>query len=260
MSRVIDKQLVSRRFGRALHTYRQGAVIQHHMAKELVRMLGEDDSQRYFDKVLEVGSGSGILTGELMSIYMAGSYYANDLVAESAEYVMKAINGRVARKTVFLHGDIERIDELPGDFDLVISNATVQWLQDIGGFFRKMAACLKPGGRLVFSTFSSSNLQEIAHLEDISLCYHTLAELEGLASENFEIIDISEERRRIDFSSPEAVLHHIRQTGVNGLVRSSWTKSRYQNFIREYRTMYSNGAGVYLTYHPVYCCFRRKSS
>ncbi len=253
-----DKQLVGRRFGRSLHTYRRSAVIQRLMAAELVEMIGRAGIPAHIGRVLEVGAGSGMLTSALLSTHTAGAYFANDLVAGSREFVMQAIDGHQVGECRFLHGDIESIEALPGELDLVVSNATVQWLHDLGAFFGRMGAALRPGGVLAFSTFGSGNMQEIARLEAVSLPYLTVAEIEALAGESFEKVGIIEEERRLEFASPESVLLHIRETGVNGLAGDPWTRVRYEQFLRRYRASYSTGTGVTLTYRPVYCCFKKR--
>jgi malonyl-CoA O-methyltransferase len=253
-----DKQLVGRRFGRSLHTYRRNAVIQRKMAAELVDMIDRAGMPAHIGRLLEVGAGSGMLTSTLLSTHTAGAYFANDLVAGSRDFVMQALEGREVGECRFLHGDIESIDPLPGELDLVVSNATVQWLHDLGAFFERMGASLRPGGLLAFSTFGMGNMKEIARLESVSLPYLATAEIVALAGESFEPVSIEEEERRLEFASPEAVLRHIRETGVNGLAGVPWTRVRYEHFLSRYRASFSTGNGVTLTYHPVYCCFRRR--
>lgn len=253
-----DKQLVGTRFGRSLHTYRRSAVIQRSMAMELVDMIGLAGMPTHIARVLEVGAGSAILTSALLATRSVGLYFANDLVAGSREFVMRAVDGRAVGECRFLAGDIETLFPLPGELDLVISNATVQWLHDLRAFFGRMASSILPGGLLAFSTFGTGNMREIAHLEGVSLPYLTLSEIGALANEGFESVFVSEQERRIEFSSPEAVLHHIRETGVNGVAGRSWTMARYRQFLDRYRESFSTGGGVSLTYHPICCCFRRR--
>jgi malonyl-CoA O-methyltransferase len=258
MSALPDKQLVGSRFGRSLHTYRRSAIVQRRMAGELVAMIGQAGVPTHFDRMLEVGSGSAILTSALLSLFTVGSYYANDLVPGSREFVMQAFEEHPVGESFFLQGDIESIEPLPGDLDLVVSNATVQWLHDLGSFFGRISTILKPGGVLAFSTFSTGNMKEIAQLSQVSLTYRTVAEIVALAGDAFELVTVTEEERRLEFDSPEAVLHHIRETGVNGIAGRAWTRARYEQFLHGYRASFSSGSGVYLTYHPVYCCFRRR--
>ncbi|NTW52238.1 MAG: malonyl-ACP O-methyltransferase BioC [Chlorobiaceae bacterium] len=233
--------------------------MQRIMAEELVSMIGRLGVSDHIDRVLEFGSGSAILTSLLLERFSVGTYYANDLVDESRDFVLHAALERPVGEMVFLRGDIESVDPMPGTLDLVVSNATVQWLHHLESFFDSMADSIRPGGVLAFSTFSTGNMKEIAQLGGPSLCYRTPAEIALLAQRRFDVVCIGDEERRQEFASPEAVLRHIRETGVNGLSRQPWTRTHYQEFLRQYRASFSTGSGVYLTYHPVYCCFRRKN-
>ncbi len=256
---IIDKQLVRERFGSTLKSYGTHAVVQKAMARELSEIICHSGQQHSFARVLEVGAGSGALMAELLSRCSVEAYYANDLVEESRHCLLEVLDRYPVQEFHFLAGDIEQLEELPSELDLVVSNATLQWLDDLDGFFRTMAAHLKPGGILAFSTFSTSTMKEISAIEGVGLSYHTLGELERLAGNYFELTLSREEVQQLEFSSPEAVLHHIRRTGVNGIRRRSWTKSRYKHFIDQYRRLFSCENGVYLTYHPVYCCMKKRA-
>ncbi|MEI7694257.1 MAG: malonyl-ACP O-methyltransferase BioC [Chlorobium sp.] len=260
MSQQIDKQLVRQRFAGKLKSYKKHALVQQTMAKSLTELLCNAKPSRSFDRVLEVGSGSGSLMTELLGRCTVDTYYANDLVEESALFLKKLLASFSVREFHFLPGDIELMQWLPSELDLVVSNATLQWLDDLDGFFRSMSERLRRGGVLAFSSFSTSNMQEISSIEGGGLRYHTLHELEQLAGKYFELTACREEEQRLEFATPEAVLHHIRQTGVNALSRRSWTKSQYQRFIDQYQEQFSCANGVYLTYHPVYCCMKTRAS
>jgi malonyl-CoA O-methyltransferase len=260
MHPLINKQLVRERFCRTLQSYGRHAVVQKAMAAELSEIIGREEPGRSFERVLEVGSGSGALMSELLSRCSVKTYYANDLVEESRVSLLGVLDHFPVGEFHFLAGDIECQKQLPSALDLVVSNATLQWLDDLDGFFRTMSDHLKPGGMLAFTTFGPSNMREISSIEGVGLSYHTLGELELLAGRYFELTLSREEERRMEFSSPEAMLHHIQQTGVNGLLRRSWSKSRYLHFIAEYRRLFSCENGVYLTYHPLYCCLKKRIS
>lgn len=260
MNGRIDKQLVCRRFRRALPTYRRSAEVQERMAERLLAIIERAGALRVPEaRVLEFGCGSAMLTSLLFGRTSPAAFFANDLVAESRAFVEAAVQGRPPARLEFLPGDIESIDPLPSALDLVLSNATVQWLHDPALFFEKLAAAVRPGGIVAFSTFGTENMREIARLGEASLSYRSLDEVAALAGESFEVIGLEEEFQYQQFDSPEAVLRHIRDTGVNGVSKRAWSRSRYLDFLHRYRAEYSNGAGVSLTWHPVYCCFRRRA-
>jgi malonyl-CoA O-methyltransferase len=258
MSGVIDKQLVRRRFRRALPTYAGHAEVQRRMGARLVAMLESAGAAPHFGRVFEFGCGSAMLTSMLFERHSADEFFANDLVAESRVFVEQAIAEWQVGRLEFLPGDVEKLDSLPENLDLAVSNATVQWLHEPARFFERLAGSMKPGGVVAFSTFGEQNMREITTLGEAALPYRSLAEIATLAGDSFELIEIKDEIVRQEFDTPEAVLRHIRETGVNGVASRTWTRSHYLDFLHRYRASYSTGHGVALTWHPVYCCFRRK--
>ncbi|ASQ91440.1 malonyl-[acyl-carrier protein] O-methyltransferase BioC [Prosthecochloris sp. GSB1] len=255
--RQVNKGFVRQRFGKRLQGYHRHAFIQREMAERLAEMTAAHLPEGRAERLLEVGAGSGALTGALLSRVRAGAFYANDLVPECREMVENAAALCNVPLAGFLAGDIERCDCLPERLDLVASGATVQWLDDLPGFLRRMAGVLLPGGLLAFSTFGPDNMREIRSIESVGLHYHSLAALREMAREHFDVLDACEDRRRLDFTGPEAVLRHISGTGVNGLDRRAWTKSRHRSFVERYRRCFPAGEGVRLTYHTM-CVVMRK--
>ncbi len=257
---LIDKRLVRERFRRSLKSYARHAVVQNAMAAGLSEMVCREHPGRLFERVLEVGSGTGALTAEMLKRSRVNLYYANDIVEESRLFLDDVIGNFPGTELRFFAGDIESCAALPSELDCVVSNATLQWLQDLDGLFNRISRCIRPGGLLAFSTFGPSNMREIADIENIGLVYRSLEELERLAGRYFELVESREEEIVLEFSTPELALRHIRETGVNGITRRLWTKSRYMNFLESYRQRFASGSGVSLTYHPVYCCLKKKMS
>jgi malonyl-CoA O-methyltransferase len=54
----------------------------------------------------------------------------------------------------------------------------------------------------------------------------------------------------LEFNSPKEVLKHIKNTGVNALSQTIWTKSDLINFEKNYPQ--TNQEKFSLTYNPVY--------
>jgi malonyl-CoA O-methyltransferase len=260
MHAVIDKRLLRERFGRSLKSYAGHAAVQNSMAVRLSEMVCREGHGCQFDRVMEVGSGTGVLTAELLKRRGVNVYYANDIVDESRIFLQKVFERYPVGEFIFLAGDIEAQAVIPSCLDLVVSNATLQWLGDLDTFFRKISMHLDHGGMLAFSSFGPMNMHEIAAIEQIGLDYQSLAEIERIAGRYFLIEECLEEEVTLEFDSPEAVLHHIRVTGVNAVARRSWTKSRYQRFLETYRQRFSSRNGVILTYHPLFCRLKKRNS
>ncbi|ABB24909.1 malonyl-ACP O-methyltransferase BioC [Pelodictyon luteolum] len=258
MAGLTDKALVRERFRRTLGSYAGEAAVQRAMAQELVSMAARHASGIHFERVLEVGSGSGMLTELMLEAFSIERYTANDLVEESRECLQGIMDRHPEVVFNFLGGDVESLPFLPERRDLVVSNATLQWLDDLETFLGRIADSMAPGGLFLFTSFSSSNMQEIAAILGTALTYRSIAETGELCERYFEVLELREAEITLTFSSPEAVLRHISRTGVNALARKPWTKGRQKEFSDRYRSMFSQAEGVRLTYNPVYCCLRKR--
>ena len=69
--------------------------------------------------------------------------------------------GRRLRRPLCLCADAERLPLADGSIDLIVSNATLQWCNDLGATFAECLRVLSPGGLLMFTTFGPDTLQEL---------------------------------------------------------------------------------------------------
>ena len=252
MLQQIDKPRVRHSFSKSLYTYNQHAEVQARMAEIMIRGLQSLGKTR-FNRVFEIGCGTGLLTARFFKSCQASTFHANDLV-EECRFITSDILGQYPQiQSSFIGGDIEHIAELPEELDLILSNATFQWLEDFNGFLPKMKSLLNERGLLAFSTFGPDNLREIKQLTGNTLEYLTVERLTSLLQEHFHIHVCSEEFVTLNFSSPREVLRHLRLTGVNGNSRLKWTKSSVVEFEQQYQSMFGEEKHVPLTYHPIYC-------
>lgn len=241
---TIDKKLVSRRFAGSINSYAANAIVQGETASGLIAAL-KTACGNSFDEIFEVGCGTGLLTAMLVREFQYHHLTVNDIVPECRSWIKKIA------ECEFLEGDIEAIPELPRRADLIVSNATFQWLANPEAAFARFAGILPPGGILAFTTFGPENMREIAAITGHSLIYPSLAGIRKMLTGDFEIKIISEQSRSMIFGSPLQVLEHMRQTGVTGVKSRIWTKSVLKNFIKGYIDHYSVVGGVTLTYHPI---------
>ena len=148
---MIDKSLVKKRFSKSLKTYDDNAIVQKQMAEKLVDFLPKKE----FDSILEIGCATGLLTKQLKSKLSFYSFSANDIVLEAESYIKEIIP-----QSEFILGDIETIN-LDKKYDLIISNACLQWCNDIEGTILKLKNSLNEGGILALSVFGKDNIKEI---------------------------------------------------------------------------------------------------
>lgn len=250
-----DKGLVRQRFGRSLARYDEEAAVQGRMARRLVAEIHRHGGEGY-ESALDIGCGTGRLSRELTRRLRIGAIVANDLVEECGPLVLDALRSAPGVAFSFLPGDIERVDLPGGVFDLVTSNAVFHWLDEPAGLLARLAAALRPGGLLAFTTFGPDNLREVAAVGGSGLQYLPLQEVAALVERRYRVLRCWEERAVLSFQSPRLVLEHLRRTGANGLVRGGWTRGELRDFEAEYRERFGRGGEVMLTYHPIFVVAR----
>ncbi len=252
----MDKILIRERFAKAAGTYDENAEVQRHIAGRLNSLIcslwPSAGDCRSPGRVLEVGCGTGFLTRAFLSEFTPDRMWLNDLCPE----VMLRMNDLKSGGVSFLPGDAET-EDFPSGLDLIMSSSAVQWFEDFPAFVRKCHSALSENGMLAFSTFGPDNLKEIAALTGVSMPVPGLGVLRETLSEYFDVVHFEEESCRTKFSSPYEVLVHLKSTGVNGLKREPWTRSRLNDFCRRYEESFSDGGSVCLTYHPIYMVCRK---
>ncbi len=253
---TIDKQRVCQQFRRAAASYDRQATIQHRVAKRLLKLTVRHIPQHPL-RVLEIGCCTGLLTNRLLNnnAIKIRSLVLNDLMPDFAERLPKSLTTS-CDELHFLPGDIEKLP-VAGPFDLIISSSTFHWLDDLEQTLTKLLATLTPEGVLAFSLYGPSNLPEIKEITGVGLDYLSLTEVASLLEQQSIIKESHQEKEVFLFPKPRDVLNHLRQTGVNSIQRSPWTRKELHTFCQEYNNRFQIDQAVRLTYHPLYLVARR---
>ncbi len=236
----MNKELIKKRFAKNLDTYNANAKVQKRMAEYLMRFV----DNRHFETVLEIGCGTGMLTELAFKNLEFSKYIANDIVYNCKNYIQK-----ISPQIEFVHSDIE--DFLKADstkYDLILSNAVFQWIEDFKEFVKLLMTKLNNDGILLFSTFGVRNFQEINQILGKTLVYHHTDMYKKLLKDYSYIIE--EEIYTLGFKTPVDVIKHIKLTGANAVDEIRWTKSDMSRFELKYNELCKNKP--VLTYNPVY--------
>ena len=234
----MNNELIKKRFAKNLQFYNDNAKVQKIMALKLVNMTEKNE----FDTILEVGCGTGLLTELAVNKFKYKDYYANDLLSQCKEYIYK-INKDI--KFVSSDAVTTKFDK---HYDLIISNAVFQWIDNLDLFIEKLVSNLKPGGILLFSTFGKENFREIYLTTGKTLTYYSKQEMQKILA-NYQYV-IDEDIHITAYKTPVDVLKHIKLTGVNAIETKAWTKNDLYKFENAYRNLCPTAPT--LTYNPLY--------
>lgn len=249
----VDKNRVQAHFSRSLSTYRQAALVQSAMADALMAALAEVTPRRDFPSILELGCGDGLLSARIEEHLRYQQLTLVDIVPACAAC------HRQRRHASFLAGDMEEIT-LPAA-DLVMAGAALQWARDLPALLRRINAVLTPDGLLAFSSFGPENLREIKALTGRSLACPSMSEvITMLEMANYAVLCAREQLSVMTFSTPLAVLRHLRETGVNGVrAERPWTRQALRDFTERYQEQFSLADGqLPLTYHPLWIVAQKR--
>jgi len=172
--RDVDPRAVKRAFGRAAATYDAAAVLQREVAARLAERL--DYVKIAPGTILDAGCGTGHAIGELAARYAEARIVGVDLALPMVKAAReRARRGRSlfdrllapvrakggAPAPAFVCADVNALPFEGVAFDLVWSNLTLQWVNDLPRVFAEFRRTLKVGGLLLFSTFGPDTLKEL---------------------------------------------------------------------------------------------------
>jgi malonyl-CoA O-methyltransferase len=150
------KQGIRRNFARRARSYDRHAQMQRLMARELVAAAG--GSLARARRILEIGCGTGYLTGLLRQANGAARLVALDLDAGLVAAARQRLGPAAGVAWLVADGEVP----VRGEYDLIIANATFQWFTRPGEALAAYYRSLAPGGVLAFSTLGPQTFQELA--------------------------------------------------------------------------------------------------
>jgi len=234
----VDTKLLKAKFEKSMPKYNANALVQRTMAERLVRLTVEACGEN-FAQILELGSGTGLLTEVIAKNLRFEHLTCNDIVAKSRNYIEKIIP-----EFDFVLGNSAKI-KFSKHADLIISNAMFQWFSSLSPVAEHYSHQLNKGGILAFSSFTKENFKEIREITGLSLNYLSSEQICDALKPYYEILAIEESNKILEFSNPLELLGHLKNTGVNSL-SSKMTFSQVKVFCEKL------GTKPTLTYAPIF--------
>jgi len=233
---------VAARFGARAADYERHAILQATIAKNLAEMLTDMASP----SILEVGCGTGLLTGKLLERYPDADILATDIAPEMVEKCQenfKAVGSRLQFSV--MNGETPATSQT---FDLIVTSMTVQWFSDPVVGLRALAGQLRPGGELWFSTLAADCLPEwrkILETCNVDAGLIEMPELPGVCYETSHVIE---------YGSGLAFLESLKAIGAT-MPRPGYRPLPPGRLRKLLRTL-DDDSGARMTWRIVYGCIR----
>ena len=195
----IDKKRVQASFNKASALYEDSAVLQQHVLEEMflrLKLLKNNP-----DNILDLGCGPGNAGPDLKDTYKPHDLiyldFAYDMLKKAEEknrdHFLKAFSRKTAQQ--FICADMEAIPLVENSIDMVWSNLSLQWCNDLDRVFVQIEKILTSNGLFIFSTFGPSTLHELrASLASFSQHSHV--------NQFIDMHDIGDALIRCGFSDP----------------------------------------------------------
>lgn len=248
----MDKGIIKRNFSRYARCYDEYAALQGAFALQLITKVGRGR----FRKILDIGCGTGNYTRLLKDRFPFAEIKAVDI---SEEMIALAKDKLHDKRIEFIVRDAETID-FDENFDLITSNVSLQWFEDLEGTLGKYKNLLKRNGVILFSIFGSLTLHELnASLKELfkgasisSSGFIDGDTLRGILKKYFKKISVEEDVLKEKHDSLWELLNKIKYSGTrgSGINGRNILRSEIAELERIYKRKFTNTAA---TYQVFYC-------
>jgi len=215
--KTISKKDIIKNFSKYAFSYEDHSAVQNECAKKLLVMVNDREAGR----ILEIGCGTGRFTQILRQRFQFAEITAVDISPEMINTVKKKeIEGDVK----FFVSDGEELEK-PNRYDLIVSNASFQWFNNLHGTIGRLKEMLSENGRLCFSMYGPETFRE---LNEVLVCHYgstgsvsssqfvSLLEIKRILSEQFRSFDVRENFVTREYPSLMDFLREIKNSGTRG--------------------------------------------
>ena len=251
---MVNKIIIEENFSKYARDYDQHSRVQNLCASILIKEVNTDS----FSSILDIGCGTGNYTKLLASKFPQAKIKAVDISAKMIEVAKEKLGGK---EIEFIVADAESLN-LEEEFDLVSSNASFQWFQDLESDLTRYKKTLRRGGSILFSTFGPKTFSQLhSCLEEffkkpLSISASNFLkknEVEKMLKGLFKEAEVKEAIYNENYSSLLELLENLRCTGTRGDgLRGEifWTPRRIASIEEIYKKKFKD---IVATYQMFFC-------
>jgi len=263
---MIDKLRLRRLFSRAAKDYDRYALLQAKISEDLFNKLRKIDKSL---SILDVGVGTGRLTEKLSLSFPEAKIFGLDF---AFGMLRQAMNRKIYPSLI--QSDAQFLPFKDNSFDLVISNLSYQWVDNLVDAFDQIHNVLKKEGGFFITIFGRDTLKELrlSFLEarrlrygEIKPLYLQLPDEEGLHETltrlGFRNIEISRKLKKKTYRNLFSLLKWLKATGSNyssgDLFNNLGSRQILEETAEVYRARYRDNGNIYASFEVIYAEARK---
>lgn len=249
---------IAARFSAASATYHASATIQRSVAERLSTMLAGDEA---FDRILEIGCGTGLLTARLCLLFPRAWIDALDM----ADGMVAQCRARLVGASG-LHCHVADLNTFNAEapYPLIVSSSALHWMYPMAGVMETLAGMLTGKGRLVFALMVRGTLAELQAARQRAVPRKPPARRlptagtvrAALAHAGLCIETEQEENRCQTYASAGDLLRQLHDQGLTGgpFARAGLflNCADLRRLALDYESHYQHAGGVYASYQVSY--------
>jgi malonyl-CoA O-methyltransferase len=258
----IQRQEVRTSFDRASATYEAAAVLQARVSDEILARLEPFNFKPAV--VVDLGAGTGRMTGELKKRYRRSLVVAVDLAPGMLHEARR--HQQFLRRFERVCADAMRLPLADASVDVIVSSLMLQWCDPPDQAFAEIRRVLKPDGFVAFSTFGPDTLRELrsawAEADGAEHAYnhvnqftdmHDVGDAVVRAGLSEPVLDV--ERMQLTYPDAIALMRDLKAIGAHnvtaGRPRGLVGRARMQRMQQAYEAFRRDGR-LPATYEIVY--------